>query len=210
MAFTGWPVEAIEFYEGLEVDNSKAYWSDHKATFDTKVKAPMEALLAELEPEFGAGRIFRPYRDVRFSKDKTPYKTNLAATVERGGYISLSSAGLGVGSGMWQMSPAQLARFRAAVDGDRTGKELVAIVAALAKKGIEAQPHDSLKRVPPGFDKDHPRADLLKAKGFTCWRQWEPAAWLGTKKAKDRIVAFFHDAAPLNTWLTTQVGPGDV
>ena len=72
MAFHGWKVEALEFFEGLEADNSKAYWQRHKDVYDTIVRAPMEELLAELEPEFGEGRIFRPYRDIRFSRDKSP------------------------------------------------------------------------------------------------------------------------------------------
>ena len=81
MSFTGFPDEAFAFYEGLVADNSKAYWTDHKATYDRCVKAPMQALLAELEPEFGSATFFRPYRDVRFSKDKTPYKEHAGAVV---------------------------------------------------------------------------------------------------------------------------------
>ncbi|TAL12327.1 MAG: DUF2461 family protein, partial [Frankiales bacterium] len=77
--FEGFPEEALVFYEGLEADNTKAYWTDHKALYDRTVKAPMEALLAQLEPEFGPATFFRPYRDVRFSKDKTPYKTHAGA-----------------------------------------------------------------------------------------------------------------------------------
>ena len=77
--FRGWPVEALEFFEGLEADNSKTYWNENKAIYETMVRAPMEALLAELASEWGEGRIFRPYRDIRFSRDKAPYKTAAAA-----------------------------------------------------------------------------------------------------------------------------------
>ena len=94
MAFRGWPNEALDFYEGLEADNSKTYWTAHRSVYDEKVLAPMNALLAELEPEFGAGKIFRPYRDVRFSADKSPYKTAIGATLELGGYVQLSAKGL--------------------------------------------------------------------------------------------------------------------
>ena len=96
MVFKGWPVEAVEFYEGLEADNTKVYWQEHKAVYEQCVKGPMEELLAELADEFGAGRIFRPYRDVRFSSDKTPYKLNCAANLP-GGYVSFSADGLFVG-----------------------------------------------------------------------------------------------------------------
>jgi uncharacterized protein (DUF2461 family) len=78
----GFPEEALVFYEGLEADNTKAYWTDHKAVYERAVREPLDALLAELAPEFGTAKVFRPYRDVRFSKDKTPYKTAAAAVVE--------------------------------------------------------------------------------------------------------------------------------
>src|SRR2546423_911256 len=84
MEFTGFPPEALDFYEGLEVHNDRAYWTEHRDTYQRRVKEPMEALLAGLEPEFGAGRLFRPYRDTRFSADKTPYKTHQGAVVSRG------------------------------------------------------------------------------------------------------------------------------
>src|SRR4051794_12507301 len=141
MAFKGWQAEAIEFFEGLEADNSKAYWQDHKADYEKLVKAPMEELLADLKKEFGEGKIFRPYRDVRFSKDKSPYKTNIAATLARGGYISLSSEGLGAGSGFYMLMPDQLARFREAIDDDKTGKQIVRMVEKVRAQGVEASAH---------------------------------------------------------------------
>ena len=82
MAFRGWGPEALEFFEGLEADNSKSYWQKNKSTYETKVLAPMQELLAELEPEWGEGRIFRPYRDIRFSADKSPYKTMMGASLD--------------------------------------------------------------------------------------------------------------------------------
>ena len=93
MKFSGWPIEAVEFYEGLAADNSKTYWMAHKGVYDESVYAPMAALLAELAGEFGAGKIFRPYRDVRFSKDKTPYKTGIYAILESGGYVGFRAEG---------------------------------------------------------------------------------------------------------------------
>src|SRR2546423_265028 len=94
MAVKGGEGEALEFFEGLEAENTKSYWQANKHVYDTLVRPPMEELLAELEPEFGAWRIFRPYRDVRFSADKSPYKTNIAATIGDG-YVSLSAEALG-------------------------------------------------------------------------------------------------------------------
>ncbi|MGZ5371976.1 DUF2461 family protein, partial [Aeromicrobium sp.] len=70
--FTGFPEAALDFYDDLEVDNTKAFWEAHKSTYANAVAAPMKALTAALEDEFGAAKVFRPYRDVRFAKDKTP------------------------------------------------------------------------------------------------------------------------------------------
>jgi uncharacterized protein (TIGR02453 family) len=206
MAFKGWPAEAIEFFEGLEADNTKTYWQAHKDVYDTKVRGPMDQLLADLGPEFGEGKVFRPYRDVRFSADKSPYKTAIAATLSEGGYVSFSADGLGVGSGMYMMAPDQLDRYRRAVADDRTGRELEAIVAKGKKAGVEISGHETLKTVPRGYPKDHPRVDLLRNKGLVAWRHWPVGRWLGTAAAKDRVVKLFRDARPMNAWLEANVG----
>jgi uncharacterized protein (TIGR02453 family) len=117
MGFSGWPTAALEFYEGLESDNSKAYWTKHKAVYTDQVLRPMEELLDELAPEFGPPKIFRPYRDIRFSSDKTPYKTHIGATLGGTGYVQLSADGLSVGTGMWHLEADELVKYRAAVAG---------------------------------------------------------------------------------------------
>ena len=209
MNFRGWPVEAVEFYDGLTADNSKVYWQRHKAAYEACVRGPMEQLLSELAGEFGAGKIFRPYRDVRFSADKTPYKTNCAATLGSGVapcYVSFSADGLSVGGGLYMPEPAALARYRAAVEKEKSGAELVAIVTALRKAGHDTMAHEVLKTAPRGVDKDHPRIDLLRHKGLAAMRNWPVGAWLGTAKAKDRIVGALRDGAPLRDWLTRYVG----
>lgn len=210
MSFRGWPAEAVEFFEGLESDNSKSYWQAHLETYETCVKAPMEALLAELEPEFGPGRLFRPYRDVRFSTDKSPYKTNIAATVGPDGYVTLSADGLGAGSGMHVMEKDQLERYRRAVDEDESGAQLVEIVAGIRAKGLDCSGHDNLKTAPRGYAKDHPRIELLTAKGVVVWKHWPTARWLGTAAAKERVVEVLRAAAPLNAWLAEHVGESEL
>jgi uncharacterized protein (TIGR02453 family) len=208
MTFRGWPAEALEFYEGLEADNSKTYWTAHKAVYDGAVWAPMTELLAELEPEFGTGKIFRPYRDVRFSADKSPYKTHLAGWLERGGYIQLSATGLACGRGSWMMSADQLDRYRRAVADERGGTRLERIVEQLAGQHVTVSGgHDELRTAPRGYPRDHPRVRLLRYKGLVAWREWPVAAWLGTPAAKRRVVDFLHAARPLSDWLTEHVGP---
>jgi uncharacterized protein (TIGR02453 family) len=206
VAFRGWPVEAIEFFEGLEANNSKAYWQAHNKLYEQSIKYPMVELLNELEAEFGVGKLFRPYRDVRFSKDKSPYKTNIAAAVGSCGYVTLSADGLGVGSGLYMMAPDQLERFRNAVAGDPSGPALTSVVTDIREKGYACAVNDSLKTAPKGYPKDHPRIDFLRGKGITVWQLWPPAAWLGTSKAKARVVTVLRAAAPLNDWLSENVG----
>jgi uncharacterized protein (TIGR02453 family) len=210
MAFRGWPAEAVEFFEGLEADNSKTYWQENKAVYEGIVRGPMDELLAELAAEFGEGKIFRPYRDVRFSKDKSPYKTAIAATLSSGGYIHVDAEGLGAGCGMYMMARDQLERFRRAVADERKGRELVELVAKIRKRGIDVTAHDVLKTAPRGYAKDHARIDLLRHKGLITWKQWPVGAWLGTRKAKDRVVDFLHASQPLNQWLEKRVGPSEL
>ncbi len=210
MAFTGWSDTAVEFFEGLEADNSKAYWTAHKTIYDRDVKAPMEALLAELARDHGEGKIFRPYRDVRFSADKTPYKTNIAATMAGGGYMSFGADGFGVGHGYYQMAKDQLVTFRAAIDDDTTGAELVHLIARLTKTGAEVTAHDSLKTAPRGYAKDHRRIDLLRMKGCIAWQHWDVGPWLATPEPKKRVLAFMKAARPLVDWLDHNVGPSEL
>lgn len=207
MAFRGWPSEALEFYEGLEADNSKTYWTANKTVYEEHVRGPMVELLNELEPEFGAWKIFRPFRDLRFSADKSPYKTAIGATLEHGGYVQLSARGLGAGSGMYVMAADQLERYRKAVDHEDSGTALEAIIGAAMAQRIEITGHDRLKRVPRGFPADHPRGDLLRHKGLIAWKEWPVAAWLGTAAAKRRLVEFLRGTRPLNEWLNQHVGP---
>ena len=206
MAFKGFPAEALEFYEGLEADNTKAYWQAHKAVYEQHVRAPMDALLADLAPEFGEPKIFRPYRDVRFSADKSPYKTQIAGTLAGGGYVSFGAEGLAVGTGMYDMSKEQLDCYRRAVADDRRGGELEKVVAAVRRHGIEVTGRDELKTAPRGYAQDHPRIELLRFKGVIAWKQWPVAAWLGTAKAKDRVVEVLHRAQPVHDWLQQHVG----
>jgi uncharacterized protein (TIGR02453 family) len=207
MAFRGWPPAAVEFFEGLEADNSRSYWHAHKTIYDEMVRGPMEALLTDLEPEFGAGRVFRPNRDTRFSADKSPYKTAIAATLARSGYVHFSADGLGVGSGMYMMAPDQLDRYRRAVADNRTGAALVKVVVGIEKAGVTVTGHEQLKTAPKGYPKDHPRIDLLRNKGLIAWSDWPVGAWLSTAKAKDRVLTTLRAAKPLVAWLDKHVGP---
>jgi uncharacterized protein (TIGR02453 family) len=204
VAFSGWPDEAIDFWDGLDEDNSKAYWTAHKAQYDEAVRAPMDELLAELKKEFGPAKVFRPYRDVRFAKDKTPYKDHIGAVCTdargRANYVQLGAAGLRCAGGAWQLPTEALERIRRAIADDRTGAELEKIVKGMARKGVGLG-GERLKTAPRGYDRDHPRIELLRMRSFYGEAEWPVEPWLATPAAKDRVVAVWRACRPLHDWL---------
>ncbi|GAC1445608.1 MAG: DUF2461 domain-containing protein [Mycobacteriales bacterium] len=211
MSFTGFPDQAFVFYEGLLADNSKAYWTDHRSTYDTCVKAPMQALLDELEPEFGRARFFRPYRDVRFSTDKTPYKEHAAAVVQAEGtgcaalYVQLGADGLYLGCGYFHTQTEQARRLRAAIAADTTGRPLATLLARLTAAGFEVF-GERLIRLPKEYA-GSPRADLLHSKSLVAGRRFEPAPWMHTAGCGERVAATWRTLLPLGAWLQAHVGP---
>jgi uncharacterized protein (TIGR02453 family) len=205
MTFTGFGEGAVEFYDGLVADNSKAYWTDQRAVYEADVRAPMEALLAALEPEFGRGKIFRPYRDVRFSNDKTPYKTHCGATVGPF-YVQVGSDGLMVAGGYYRMAPDQVARYRTAVADDRRGSDLEKRIAALQGLTVAGE---TLKTRPKGYEADHPRIGLLRHKGLYAWRAWEPDDVLHEPGTLNRVAGAWRELRPLTEWLADHVGPSE-
>jgi uncharacterized protein (TIGR02453 family) len=206
VAFRGWPPTALEFYEGLEADNSKSYWLAHLDVYERDVKAPMVELLDELSDAFGEAHLLRPYRDIRFSADKSPYKTSIAGRIGAG-YVHLSAEGLMAGAGSYHLEADQLDRYRRAVDEDTQGEQLARIVRDLRAARLDVHGTDALKKAPQGYPADHPRVELLRYKGLVVMKAWPVAAWLGTPAAKKRIVDVLNAAAPLVDWLGRNVGP---
>jgi uncharacterized protein (TIGR02453 family) len=208
VGFDGFPEQALDFYEDLAADNSKTYWTDHRQVYDECVAGPLRALLDELEPEFGPAKVFRPYRDVRFSKDKTPYKTHAGAVVQAEGsgalYVQLSADGLLVAGGMWAAPTERSRALRAAAADERTGPPLRRALEALRRDGFTVQ-GEELQRVPKPWDAEHPRADLLRRKTLTASRHDAPEPWLHTRAALDRVAGGWRALAPLNRWLERHV-----
>jgi uncharacterized protein (TIGR02453 family) len=208
VSFTGVPLAALDFYEDLEADNSKAFWTEHKHIYDEQVKAPLEALAEALAKDFGTPKFFRPYRDVRFSKDKTPYKTHQGIFFgESSMYVHVAAGGLFVAAGYWHTESAQVERLRRAIHDDVPGNALVKAVATVRRKGYQVG-GEQLTRVPHGYDKDHPRADLLRHKSLTASREFGCPDWLPTPRAKTEIVKAWKAMSPLVAWLDTHVGRG--
>jgi len=211
--FTGFPREAISFFEGLAADNTKSYWQANKPVYEASVKGPMVALLAELD-EYRPFHVFRPYNDVRFAKNRPPYKEQIGAYGESEGgaghYVQLSASGLTVGAGYYAMASDQLERFRAAVDDDHRGTEIAGIVAALHKAKLTTGAISELKTAPRGYAKDHPRIELIRRKGLIASRSWPVVGWLHTAKVVERVRAAWTEMAPMNEWLDANVGPSQL
>jgi uncharacterized protein (TIGR02453 family) len=211
VTFEGFPDEGLVFYEGLEADNSKTYWTQHKAVYDAAVRAPLQALLDEVGPEFGTPKVFRPYRDVRFSSDKTPYKTHQGAVVHPDGagagswYVQISAEGLMVAGGCWRLESDQVTRYRRAVADGVQGPRLEAEVDRLRGAGWDVG-GERLTRVPSGHAPDADRLELLKHKALHATRRWEPAGWLHERAALDRVRTAWHDLRALNAWFADNVG----
>ena len=217
MAFTGFGEYAIDFYDGLVADNSKSYWRAHQEIYQRDVRAPMEALLAELAPEFATGfgtpKVFRPYRDLRFTKDRTPYKTHCGAVVEPGRgsgayYVEIGPDGLVVGGGCFHLAPDQLERFRRAVDTEVYGNALAAIVGDLRNAGWQVC-GERLRTKPRGFTTEHPRIELLRYKSLYVTYTWPPDDTLHEPGSLDRVRGAWREVRAFNEWARDRVGPSD-
>jgi uncharacterized protein (TIGR02453 family) len=207
--FSGFPAAALDFYDDLELDNTRSFWTAHKETYETAIRAPMTALVTALEVEFGPAKVFRPYRDVRFAKDKTPYKTHQGAFVasgpSTGWYVEVAAPGVRVGAGFYEASSARLAAVRAGIADDRDGRELEEIITALVDQGWELG-GDTLKTSPRGYDADHPRIALLRHKSMALGRSYGFAPVIHGPELLDRVRDDWRAARPFLDWLTAHGG----
>ena len=209
MTFTGFPAAGFAFYEQLAAHNTQAWWSQHRSTYDECIKAPMDALLAELEGEFGEGKVYRPYRDTRFSKDKAPLKDHQGAVVmiedATGYYVQVSATGLMVGGGLYAPAPSQLARLRAAI-ASAAGVTLESALARLRRGSweIDGAP---LKTRPKGYSADAPRMDLLRMTRVVALKTYDDPKTLELRKALDVVRRDWRAITPMMEWLADHAGP---
>jgi uncharacterized protein (TIGR02453 family) len=203
--FTGFPSQALDFYDDLEVDNTRSFWEEHKGTYEYSVRRPMVALCSALAEEFGEAKVFRPYRDVRFAKDKTPYKTHqgafVAAGPTTGWYVEVAAPGVRVGVGYYHPDGGALARIRTAIADERTGAELERILAALRRRGWVTG-GEQLKTSPRGFDSDHPRIELLRHKSLTVGKSYGFEPLIHSPELLDAVRADWRAGTAFVTWVT--------
>ena len=201
--FTGFPREATEFFRELAGNNNRDWFQSHKDVYEQACREPLKALVTELDP-LGTPQISRINRDMRFSRDGKPYKTHIAAGV-LGTYINLSAEGLYIGTGMYRPEPAVLQKFRAAIDADKSGRELAKIVGAIRKKGYTVGTHESVNSAPRGFAADHPRIELLRMKDIHAGKTIQPGPVLASRKAVAAVKKVVTDIRPLADWIGRHV-----
>ena len=207
MGFGGFDERAFDFYARLAANNSRTWWQQHRDEYETLVRAPLQALVDELEPEFGTAKLFRPYNDQRFHKGE-PIKTHQGAVVSLedavGYYVQVSAEGLFTAGGWYSPGGKQLARFRDAVDGP-AGAELERILAKARRTFVvDTNP---LATRPRGVDADHPRLELMRSRKVVASRTYPIEPWLGTVKARDAVRRDWRAMRPLLEWLADHVGP---
>jgi uncharacterized protein (TIGR02453 family) len=202
-AFTGFSREATEFFRELALNNNRDWFHAHKDVYEQTCRDPLKALVTELDP-VGTPQISRINRDMRFSRDGKPYKTHIAAGV-LGTYISLSAEGLYIGTGMYRPEPAVLQKFRAAIDADKSGRELTRIVGTIRKKGYTVGTHESVNSSPRGFAADHPRIELLRMKDIHAGKMIQPGPVLASRKAVAAVKKVMADVRPLADWIARHV-----
>ena len=208
MGFAGFPREAFTFFKNLAKNNNKEWFHANKGAYETSCRDTLKALTVALDPPFGADRLTRINRDMRFARDKSaPYRTHISTAV-RGNYVSLSADGLYVGTGIYMPDGSTLRRLREAIAADAPGRRLAALVVALRRKGYTVDTHESVAGVPRGFSADHPRLDLLRMKDIHAGKMFGPASGVSTAKAVQLVRLAGQDIAPLREWIHRYVGSG--
>ena len=207
---TGLDSDAFTFYTELEHNQNKEWWLANKQRYDTRVKAPVERLVDALGGEFGPLKIFRPYKDVRFSADKRPYKDHLGLVTADDSsatyYLQLSRHGLMLAGGLYQPAREQLARFREIVDDNRLVGDLEATLDEVGESGFAIMTTDALATAPRGFRSDHPKIALLRLKRLAISVEHAPASWMhgddrGESQLVNRVRASWRTVRVWNDWI---------
>jgi uncharacterized protein (TIGR02453 family) len=214
--FRGFGPGAFEWLAGLERDNSRTYFTATRDVYETEVRGALEAMLDELSLTFvGPVKVFRQHRDLRFSRDRTPYKTRTYCVLAgdpasaAGLYAELSARGLYAGTGYHQLARDQLERFRDAVADERTGPALAAAVEETRGAGLEVA-GATLRTAPRGYPRDHPRIALLRHTALIAGARLRGEGGIARDAALGHVAGTWRAAAPVVAWLDAHVGPSAV
>jgi len=204
--FAGFPPEAFKFFAQLARNNNRDWFQAHKDVYERACREPMKALMAAIDPPFGAGWLSRINNDMRFNRDRDPYKTRIEAGV-KGHYVSVGAHGMYVGTGLYKPEPATLRQLREAMAADVSGRQLQSIVTSLRRKGYTVATHETSSAPPRGYKADHPRIELLKMKDIHAGRTFEPST-LSSSKVLALVKKTMADLKPFSDWLKIHVVAG--
>jgi uncharacterized protein (TIGR02453 family) len=223
--FEGFPREGLSFLDQLARHNERDWFEAHRSVWDEQIVPAMLSWCGELcealrdvmprlafVPRVG-GSLYRLNRDIRFSRDKSPYKTHAAALLWEGGdkhdspgvYLHVSPGELILGGGIWIFEDARLDRYRKLLQDVASAERLRKALAHARKAKLDVEAHEVLKRPPRPFTDEHPSADLSKLKGLTVGRRLTPGAWLHSREALARSEAVARAYAPLHAWLRDEL-----
>lgn len=198
------PPDAVRFLEDLAEDNGKPFFDANRHRYEQAVRRPLEDLLGEAERRYGPGRVMRPNRDVRFSPDKSPYRTTAGMWAGGGTgavYLRLSRSGIDAGGGLYEPSRDQLDRGRSTIArGGRAAEELRRVLERLVARGFEVT-GPSLRTAPRGYPRDHPEIDLLRLQHYAAVRPLPASA------TRHDVAAAWRAVEPLIAWVDAHVGP---
>lgn len=225
MSFSGFPESGLAFLRELAQHNDRDWFEAHRAAWDEGIAPAMLSWCGDLaerlrdvmpalvfQPRVG-GSLYRLNRDTRFSRDKSPYKTHVAALLWEGGdkhdapgvYLHVAPDEVIVAGGIYVFEEARLERYRKLLHNPASVERLSSALSAAKKAQLKLHVDDKLQRAPRGFDPEGPLAELSKYKGLTVGKTSKPAAWLHSKEALDRSEAVARAYLPLHQWLRDEL-----
>lgn len=221
--FNGFSRRAMTFLGDLRDNNNRDWFTANRHIYDEAIKIPAERLLRVMAPRLEAlaghpvtGRIFRIHRDIRFSKNKSPYNAHLhmafTATARRSGmkcegsgfFLALEPERLTFGAGVFEFAGGASDSYRKAVADQRKGAALAEILAGLTASGFRLEGPE-LKRVPAPFEPGHPRGDLLRRKGLSVWCHVTEKKVISSPAFLETCLATFEALAPFHRWITSTI-----
>ena len=227
--FSGFSPAALDFLRQLEANNNRDWFEAHKDIYQNEIVAHAPAFVSALGERLksispaieydarttGAGSMMRIYRDIRFSKDKTPYKTRIAFVFWQGPLKKMENPAFGfqfnandgeLMAGQFGFSKEMLTSYRNAVLDERLGNELLTILRSISQAGAYQIGGETSKRVPTGYDANHPRAELLRYQGLYAQIGGIPAEVLTSPTLVDVLFEHFRAISPLQQWLVRLAG----
>jgi uncharacterized protein (TIGR02453 family) len=198
------------FFSDLDENNNREWWKANSSRFDQEVKQPIQLLVNSLKPEFGSIKVFRPFRDVRFSADKRPYNAHASFAAEGTGgmlYFQIGANEVRIAGGRWQPSPAELGKFREVISDVRLIGDLREQLAERENDGLRADDEAVLKTAPRGYSIDDPNIDLLRRTKLSLMRVESVNSWLSSSSPLETVTATWRSVELWNAWLQENISP---